>query len=229
MENTARTVRAIVFDLDDTLYPEREYVQSGYRVIAAALASEEWDRSRIYDLLWQEFESGDRRRVFNSILRQMDREDSPEEITRLVKIYRQHRPELTLDRDVRALLETLKSQFKLGLVTDGFLPAQKLKVQALDLESFFDSICYTEELGREYWKPATKAFERISRALQCEPQQCVYVADNPAKDFIAPNQLGWQSIELQCDWQIHKDKTAPPEVQAQATVQRLNTLLEIVL
>jgi len=229
MENTARTVRAIVFDLDDTLYPEVEYVRSGYRVVAAALAGEKLDQDQIYDLLWQEFERGDRRRVFNSILRQMDREDSPEEVTRLIEIYRQHRPELTLDREVRELLETLKSQFKLGLVTDGFLPAQKLKVQALDLELFFDSICYTEELGREYWKPATKAFERMSRALQCEPQQCVYVADNPAKDFIAPNQLGWRSIQLQCDWQIQKDKTAPPEGQAQATVQRLNTLLEIVL
>lgn len=224
-----KTIRAVVFDLDDTLYPEVEYVRSGYRVVAAALARGEWDPSRIYDLLWQEFESGDRRRVFNAVLRHIGKEDSPEEITRLVEIYRQHRPELTLDRKVREILETLKAQCKLGLVTDGFLPAQKLKVQALDLSSHFDAICYTEELGREYWKPAPKAFEMMSRTLQCNPQHCVYVADNPAKDFIAPNQLGWQSIQLQCDWQIHKDKTAPPEGQAQATIRRLNTLLGIVL
>jgi len=224
-----KTIRAVVFDLDDTLYPEVEYVRSGYRVVAAALAGEKLDQNQIYDLLWREFESGDRRRVFNAVLRHIGKEDSPEEIARLIEIYRQHQPELTLDRDVREILKTLKSQFKLGLVTDGFLPAQKLKVQALDLASHFDAICYTEELGREYWKPATKAFEMMSCTLQCDPQHCVYVADNPAKDFIAPNQLGWQSIQLQCDWQIHKDKTAPPGGRAQATIRRLNTLLEIVL
>jgi putative hydrolase of the HAD superfamily len=220
-----KTIRAVVFDLDDTLYPEVEYVRSGYRVVAAALAGGEWEPSRIYDLLWQEFDSGDRRRVFNAVLRHIGKEDSPEEITRLVEIYRQHRPELTLDREVREILEILKSQFRLGIITDGFLPAQKLKVQALHLESDFDSICYTEELGREYWKPAPKAFETMGRALQCEPQHCVYVADNPAKDFIAPNQLGWQSVQLQCAWQIHKDKTAPLEGKAQLTIHHLRELL----
>ena len=224
MESTARTVRAIVFDLDDTLYPEREYVQSGYRVVAAALAGGEWEPTRIYNLLWREFERGDRRRVFNTVLRQMGRVDSPEEITRLVELYRQHRPELTLDRDVRETLEILKSQYKLGVITDGFLPAQKWKVQALDLESFFDSICYTEELGRESWKPATKAFEMMSRTLQCEPQQCAYVADNPAKDFLAPNQLGWLSIQLQCDRQIPKDHTAPPGGEARFVIRQLREL-----
>ena len=222
-----KTIRAVVFDLDDTLYPEVEYVQSGYRVIAATLAGGKWDPNRIYDLLWQEFERGDRRRVFNTVLQHIGREDSPEKITRLIELYRQHRPELTLDRQVRDILEILKSQFKLGLLTDGFLPAQKLKVQALGLESYFDSIIYTEELGREYWKPATKAFELMSRALGCEPQHCAYVADNPGKDFIAPDQLGWQSIQLKCDWQIHKDKTTPPGGQAQTSIQNLNTLLEI--
>jgi len=226
MENAARTVQAVVFDLDDTLYPEREYVQSSYRVVAATLAGGEWDQNRIYDLLWQEFERGDRRRVFNTVLQHMGREDSPEEITQLIELYRQHRPELTLDRDVRDILETLKAQFKLGLVTDGFLPAQKLKVQALGLESHFDSLCYTEELGRDYWKPATKAFERMSRALQCEPQQSVYVADNPAKDFIAPNQLGWLSIQLQCDGQIHQAHPAPLAGQPQITIHHLGELLD---
>jgi putative hydrolase of the HAD superfamily len=227
LKKLTQTIRAVVFDLDDTLYPEIAYVQSGYRVIAAVLAGGDWDQNRFYDLLWQEFEQGDRRRVFNTVLRHLGKNDAPEEITRLIEIYRQHRPELTLDREVKEILDTLTIRYKLGLITDGFLPAQKLKVEALELESFFDSISYTEELGREYWKPATYAFEIMSQKLECDPDQCVYVADNPAKDFIAPNQLGWQSIQLQCDWQIYKDNPAPPESQAQTTIHSLSTLLEI--
>ena len=82
----SKTIRAVVFDLDDTLYPEVEYVRSGYRVIAATLSGGDWDQNRIYDLLWQEFSEGDRRRVFNVVLRQIGKNDSPEEITRLVEI-----------------------------------------------------------------------------------------------------------------------------------------------
>ncbi len=221
-----QTVRAVVFDLDDTLYPEREYVRSGYHVIANTLVDTEWTQTQIFDLLWQEFERGDRRRVFNTVLQHMGREDTPEEISRLVEIYRQHQPVLTLGQEVREIIEILSAQYKLGIITDGFLPAQRLKVQALELESHFDSICYTEELGREYWKPATKAFEMMSQTLQCEPQQCTYVADNPVKDFIAPNQLGWLSIQSECEGQIHQGNPTPSVGQPQIIIHHLGELLD---
>ena len=63
------------------------------------------------------------------------------------------------------VLKTLKKRYKLALLTDGYLPAQRLKVQALGIEKYFQAIVYTEELGREYWKPSTRGFENILKEL----------------------------------------------------------------
>ncbi|MBN1846079.1 MAG: HAD family hydrolase [Sedimentisphaerales bacterium] len=209
MSDVAQTIRAVVFDLDDTLYPERDYVRSGYRVIAADLAGGDWNPDRIFALLWRQFEQGDRRRVFNAVLRRMGRRDSPEEIARLVAIYRGHRPDLSLEVEVGQSLSRLRPRYRLGLITDGFLPAQRLKVEALGLPPYFDHIIYTEELGRDCWKPAPQAFDIMSRTLQCPAPACLYVADNPAKDFLAPNRLGWRTVQLQLPGQVH-DGAIPP-------------------
>ncbi len=199
------TVRAIVFDLDDTLYPEVQYVRSGFRVAAQRLAGSDCDAERVFDLLWQTFENGPRDRVFNTVLEQLGESDDPQVIAELVGLYRCHRPSLQLEPAVRGMLEQLHIKYKLGLITDGFLPAQKLKVETLQLDGIFDHIIYTEELGREFWKPSPKAFEMMSEAMNCSGQECVYIADNPSKDFIAPNQLGWQSVQVQRADRIHTD------------------------
>lgn len=81
-------------------------------------------------------------------------------------------------------------------MTDGYLPTQRLKVQALGIEGYFAAIVYTEELGRQFWKPSPRGFERLMELLKARPEQMVYVADNETKDFIAPNQLGMLTIQL---------------------------------
>ncbi|MBN1437401.1 MAG: HAD family hydrolase [Sedimentisphaerales bacterium] len=189
-------IKAIIFDLDDTLYPELEYVKSGFRAIAGRLAGSEGDADEVYEMLWAAFEEGPRDRVFNRVLRRLGQEDDRQVIAELVGQYRCHRPCLRLDDGVRELLERLRGRYKLGLISDGYMPGQRLKVEALGLEGFFDRIIYTEELGRAYWKPATRAFELMAEALGVEPGECVYVADNPAKDFAGPNGLGWQTVQV---------------------------------
>ena len=48
-----------------------------------------------------------------------------------VEVYRTHTPTLTLPPESQAVLEDLKDSYTLGLLTDGYLPTQRLKVQAL--------------------------------------------------------------------------------------------------
>jgi len=218
------SVTAVVFDLDDTLYPERDYVCSGFKVIARHLADAEHDANSVYKLLEEAFKHGPRDRIFNRVLKLLGRQDSEQVIRELVKLYRDHAPTLKLDKQVASTLRKLKRHFKLGLLTDGYLPAQKLKVQALKLQDTFDHVIYTEELGREFWKPAVMAFEMMSQALAVEPRRCVYVADNPAKDFVAPHQLGWQTVQLKQDFQVHPDPEPAPRGQAQNIIHHLTEL-----
>ena len=224
LKNILSNAGALVFDLDDTLYPEMDYVHSGFRVVAGRLAGENVDTEEIYQILCKVFDSGERRQVFNVVLEQLHQEPSEQVIAELVGVYRCHRPMLQLDEAVRNTLLKLRDKYKLGLITDGFLPAQRLKVEALILQNAFDHIIYTEQLGRQYWKPSLKPFEMMEQILDCRQKECVYIADNPAKDFVGPNKLGWRTIQVKLpDW-IHADSDTAPEGRAEMVINAVNEL-----
>jgi putative hydrolase of the HAD superfamily len=92
------------------------------------------------------------------------------------------------------------------------LPAQSLKVSALGIEPYFKHIVYTEQLGRQFWKPNPKGFEIILEKLSAKAQNTVYIADNAKKDFIGPNGLGMHTIQLKRPKKVHL--SAPPDENA---------------
>ena len=219
-------IQAVVFDLDDTLYPELQYVRSGFRAVAARMTQGASDEARIFDMLWRAFEAGPRDRVFNTVLKQLGRADDPQVVAELVGLYRCHRPTLQLEPQVLGAIEKLHQKFKLGLITDGYLPTQRLKVEALQLENTFDHIIYTEELGREFWKPSSRSYELMADTLGCRHPQCVYIADNSAKDFIAPNQLGWLTIQLLRPDRVLREIVPATQGQARTKIENITELLQ---
>lgn len=221
MDNLTNRIKAVVFDLDDTLYPEKVYIQSGFRAVSRQIAQLEahLEGQVIYELLCEEFDQGQRQRVFDKVLERLGLIVDDQMIAELVSLYRCHRPVLKLEDSVRMVLEQLGSRYKLGLLTDGWLPAQKLKVESLALESTFDHIIYTEELGRQYWKPARRPYELMTDELGVSHDQCAYIADNPVKDFVAPNQLGWLTIQLHRSEGVHAHAKTPPNGEPQIVVK----------
>ncbi len=114
-----------------------------------------------------------------------------------MSVYRDHRPDIRPFPGVVALLEALKPTYRLAILTDGYLRTQKLKLEALDLQRFFDTVVFTDELGRDAWKPNPVAFRVILERLGVLPEEAVYVGDNPLKDFIAARRAGMHSISTQ--------------------------------
>jgi putative hydrolase of the HAD superfamily len=113
----------------------------------------------------------------------------------------------------QALVELAKFA-KLGLLTDGFLPAQQLKLETLKLSNAFAAVVFTETLGRQFWKPSAAGYELIAERLGVSHAECAYVADNLSKDFVAPNALGWRTVLWRRPGQIHTHLAAPPGGQA---------------
>jgi putative hydrolase of the HAD superfamily len=109
-------------------------------------------------------------------------------------------------------------------LTDGFLPSQQLKVQALGLEKYFSCIIYTEQLGREFWKPSPAGFEKLMETLNVKPQSMAYVADNQMKDFIAPNKLGFATIQIIRPARLHSESSQEPGAAAQYTISQISQL-----
>lgn len=95
------------------------------------------------------------------------------------------------------MLALLRERYRLALLSDGYLVVQQRKLAALGLAGHFDAVVFSDEWGREAWKPATRPFEAVMQRLGgLRPEAVVYVADNPAKDFLGARNAGWQSIRL---------------------------------
>ncbi len=191
-------ITTVAFDLDDTLYDEVDYCKSGFAAAAKFLSNlpDMPAAERIFDAFWKEFTAGNRTKTFNAALEQLGARYDDKLIEKLVEVYRNHRPKIKLPQDSRDILNQLSGKYILALLTDGFLPAQKLKVKSLGIERYFKCIIYTEELGRQFWKPSPAGFEKLMETLNTRPENIAYVADNPIKDFIAPNKLAFSTIQI---------------------------------
>lgn len=182
-------LKAIIFDMDDTLYSEKEYVRSGYGKIAQVLPQVE----NAAEKLWNLFE--EKKPAIDELLR-MEGIDSEEIKKECLRAYRYQKPDIHLYPGVRELLEELrKDGYLLGLITDGRPEGQRAKIQALGLELLVDHILVTDEFGgAEYRKPNPIAFRTMKDKMNVEYAQMCYIGDNINKDFIAPQQLGMKSI-----------------------------------
>ncbi len=180
-------MRAVVFDLDDTLISERVYIRSGFRAVAKHLEEMEilpdiWED--IYPKLLRLFDE-DSKNVFNRLLDSYHITYEPEDVKELVTVYREHKPTIVFHEDVLSTLQKLREQGKkLGIVSDGYVVTQKNKLEAVNAAPLFDEIILTDELGREFWKPSTKAFEILAEKWKLPYEEMLYVGDNPEKDFI---------------------------------------------
>ena len=185
IEEGQNKIRGVIFDLDDTLYSEKEYVRSGYKAVSEYLCGEYEDR------LWQYFMAG--KPAISELLKDLGRET---EKAAVLDVYRNHRPKIHLYDGAAELLRTLRQRgIKIGLLTDGRPQGQRNKIDALGLQPLVDDIIITDELGgSQFRKPVDIAFRILQYRWRLPAGDIVYVADNPTKDFQAPQQIGIKSV-----------------------------------
>jgi putative hydrolase of the HAD superfamily len=209
----------IVFDLDDTLYSEEDFVLSAYRHISAEL-SRETGLEHFTEMC--EF----RRNGLNPLDAILERYRVSIDIKTLVDLYRFHLPTIELRDGAKWLLDQIKrKEIPLGLVTDGRSRTQRNKLTGLGIDGYFDSIVISEEFGLE--KPSVANFLEFSKRFSCLTYW--YVGDNWAKDFFGPNQLGWNSVCLVDDGRnIHKKPASiSEEFHPKYSISKLNELIAL--
>jgi putative hydrolase of the HAD superfamily len=175
--------KTIVFDLDDTLVNEIDYLKSAFKEIARFLDPE---NKNLFNEMFSWYTR--KENVFQNLL---DRYQNVN-IQEIKNWYRNHVPDFNFESEKRQFLLNLKKEGHiLGLVTDGFSITQRNKIKALELENMFDLIIISEEFG--YEKPNHNNFSVFH---QFQTNEYYYIADNVSKDFLAPNQLGWKTVCL---------------------------------
>jgi len=176
-------IKGVIFDLDDTLYSEKEYVKSGYKAVSDYLGGGYEDK------LWSFFEA--RKPAIDELMRDLGREDEKAEV---LKVYRSHKPDIHPYSGVAEMIAELKEKgIKVGIITDGRPEGQRNKLKSLGLD--IDDVIITDELGGiQFRKPCDIAFRIMATRWRLNSADIVYVGDNPAKDFQAPQQLGMRCI-----------------------------------
>lgn len=177
-------IKGVIFDLDDTLYSEKEYIKSGYKAVAEFLGE-----SSYADRLWKFFEAG--KPAIDELLKEIGNVHEREAV---LHAYHFHMPDIRLYPGVTEILEELNAKnIKVGIITDGRPEGQRNKLTALGL-NIRDAIITDELGGIQFRKPCDIAFRIMAHKWRLPFEQIMYVGDNAEKDFQAPRQLGMKSI-----------------------------------
>lgn len=196
----------IVFDLDDTLFPESDFARSGFAAVGTHLEAQVGIvgfATRCEALL----KAGARGRIFDRVLDEFGYHADPELIAELVELYRSHRPSIHLPRDTVSFLQQVAG-LPTALISDGPVAMQRNKVVSLGLDKVIDKILLTGEWPEGFGKPHRRAYDEVMRWSGRPASDHVYIADNGSKDFVAPRALGWQTVQMLRPGRVH-DGLAP--------------------
>ena len=209
--------KVIVFDLDDTLYYQIDYLKSAFKEISEKF-SYRLSSSEIYETMFDLYnKKGDAFRfAVENINDNVDKED-------LINVYRNHHPDISLAEEVVSVLDFLKKEnYIIGIITDGRSVTQRNKIKSLELNRWIcdDDIVISEEFGSE--KPCVSNYEYFEKKYP--GNEFYYIGDNVKKDFIAPKELGWKSFCLiDRGWNIHsQDIITDPELNPDLFISDMN-------
>lgn len=213
------SAKGVIFDLDDTLYSEKQYVKSGYKKIAEYIGHQE-----AKEKLWNYFLEG--KPAIDAYLIEIGAENKKAEC---LDIYRSQMPEINLYDDVAELFQSLKeNDIKVGIITDGRPEGQRNKIKALGLEKLVDDIIITDELGGvQFRKPNDISFRIMQCRWRVPFEQMVYIGDNLGKDFQAPRQLGMRGIYIMNEEGLYTNKEKVDGILE--TVIGINGVKEVLL
>ena len=221
----------IVFDLDDTLYKEIDFLKSGYKKVSELVEQRFGLVSYlIYDKLLTWYFNGE-----NAFERLNEEYGLDNPINDYLNIYRYHHPSIVLSEETKNTLNALRSKgVTLGVISDGREITQKQKIEALGLAEWIDWDRVLINEDNNYFKPNHWSFDRMM--LHCYEQypradlKFYYVGDNPKKDFLAPNQLGWETVCLLDDGKnIHpQDFSLPKEYLPKAQIRSIKELVNLI-
>lgn len=186
---------AVIFDLDDTLYPERRFALSGYAAVAHDTAARLGRRPEpLFRSLCRSYRTGARATALQDLVAGHRLRD--DEVARGIEIIRSHQPRLRLPRTTREVLSTLREQgHRLGILTNGLPSTQRGKVAALGLAALVDRVVYAQEYAPA-GKPDAACFRAVLSQLEVDGSRAIFVGDHPEKDVAGAQACGLRAIWL---------------------------------
>lgn len=182
--------RAIIFDLDDTLYPHSQFVASGFNAVARYLAD---TRQLPASEVLREMVRTPRGREFQAVCARFALGDA--HAAELVDVYRRHTPRLQLAHAAIRMMEALRGDWRIGVLTNGDPAVQARKIAALRVDRWCDAVVFAAQHA-EGGKPHLAPFLEALRRLAVPPWRAVHVGDDPVNDVAGGRRAGLRTVHL---------------------------------
>jgi putative hydrolase of the HAD superfamily len=187
-----RETRAVIFDLDDTLYPRAWFVRSGFMAVARYLDNEFGIAREATVRALRRFHAKHPGREFQELCREYDLPDAI--VPTLVETVRTHEPCIHLPEESAAVLRQMRGDWRIGILTNGIASTQRRKIEALGLAKLADVVVYATECGTGAGKPDPASFYAVLHRLNVVPARAVFVGDDPAADIAGAARIGMRTI-----------------------------------
>ncbi len=188
--------KLVIIDLDDTIYSEYDYVQSGFRHVAENISFLVKYSVPFLIEKMNVFFKNDKKTVFNQLINFIKVNDDIN-LEKLIHLYKFHIPQIKPYADFYDFCKILDfNNIILVLLTDGDVAQQKNKVFGLKIEKYFKKIYYSDSYGIDFRKPNPKIYLEIINDLKIRNDEILVIGDNPNKDFYCKKTLGLSSIQI---------------------------------
>ena len=180
----------IIFDLDETLYQEKNFVISGFFEVSDFLYEKLClNKKKTILYLLKTFNKYGRKKIFDKLLKEKNVYNKSL-LKKVISKYRAHEPNISLTSINYKFLKKLSNKYNLYLVTDGNKIVQRNKIKSLKISSLFKKIFITHQYGTINSKPSIYCFKKIKELENCFWKELIYIGDDPIKDFVNLNKKG---------------------------------------
>ncbi len=90
------------------------------------------------------------------------------------------------------ILDYLKDNYQLHIITNGFDESQAKKINSAKLESYFDLVVTSETTGHK--KPDARIFHHAVEKLNTKHEDCLMIGDNPDSDILGAIRAGIDQV-----------------------------------
>jgi putative hydrolase of the HAD superfamily len=218
-------IKAVVFDLDDTLISEKKYVFNIFRMISYEISKKvSVESNKLHDLMKKLFEE-DSMYVFDRLIKKIPVIKNFYTVDKLISMYRECYPEIDVYDDVYETMAYLyQRKIKLGIITDGYFNTQSHKIDKLNNKELISQVIINDENNKKAWKPAIYSFNEICVRLNVKPNELIYVGDNPQKDFYVGKSLNIITVRIIRDDSIKKNLPYYLDIKEKYCIHSLSEL-----
>lgn len=217
--------KAIIFDLDDTLLDRDKAVvqmflvilEKCYEGVLHSFKNEMLQKFKEYDK--SVYGYGDKTKMLEAFFDEFPpKHRLPSDD--MQDFWNNNFPNcFSISQDTIKMINTLKTQVSIAIITNGVTQRQKAKIINTNLNSCFDIILISEEVG--FSKPDRRIFELALKKLNVQPEETLFVGDDLEKDI-----CGCQKVNIKGIWFNPHGIDNNTEIKPFAEINSLDRLVD---